>query len=71
MSEAEKPAPRAIPEIQKEYEQLCMQVGALSYEMEIKKAQLAQAHQKQNALNEEGAARKKLDDAEAANVSAV
>jgi hypothetical protein len=61
MSEDQKPAPRTLEEINKEYTTLCSKAGELQYRVEIEKIQIAQINQKLQELNKEGAERFELD----------
>ena len=53
--------PRAIEDIQKEYAQLCAKVGQTAYQIFVLQRDLDEANEQLLTLNQEGAARQKLD----------
>lgn len=53
--------PRAMIEINTEYQQLCAQLGQLEYTLAVQKATSDQIKQQLQKLNHEGAARQQLD----------
>lgn len=61
--------PRPQTEINQEYSKVCAESGALAYEIEAKKGQLAAYHRRISELASEGMERKRLDDERAAQES--
>lgn len=53
--------PRALPEIQKEHNQLCYEAGARQYKISILKAELDQINNRLRDVNTEAAKRNELD----------
>lgn len=61
--------PRALDEIQKEYQQLCLQTGQLQYQKAIYEKEITSANIRLEAVNNEAAARKQLDAQETAKIA--
>ena len=55
------PDPRSMDEIKKAHAEVAVRAGSLQYQIEVYKQQLSQLNQELFALNNEGAARQKLD----------
>lgn len=53
--------PREWSDIQKEYQELCMNAGQLQYQITVYEADLARMNARLLEINNEGAARKQLD----------
>lgn len=53
--------PRAMNEINTEYQQLCVNLGQLEYTLAVKKAESDQIKQRIQQVNHEAAARQQLD----------
>lgn len=61
-TEEAKKDPRSIEEIQTHYNQLCLRAGDLQYRIKCFQGDLDVCNQALVQVNQEGAARKKLDD---------
>jgi hypothetical protein len=53
--------PRALPEIQKDYAQVCNNAGQIQYQIKVYEQELIQTNQRLLSLNQEAAARNQLD----------
>ncbi len=63
--------PRPMTEIQSAYQQLCANAGQVQYQLTIYKKELELLNSKIEAINNEGAARMKLDQEEKARQEVV
>jgi len=55
------PEPRSIEELQKQHNELCARAGALQYRIEVEKQELLEVNKVLSNINNEAAARNKLD----------
>jgi hypothetical protein len=63
--------PRALPEIEKDYQQQVLRAGDLQYRIEMEKQELTNINARLKQLNNEGWARKQLDAPPKADAQAV
>ncbi len=67
---AKKPEPRALDEIQREYQELCNKAGQLQYQSVVIAKELEDINEQLFAINYEAADRNKLDKAAAEETKA-
>lgn len=61
-TEPKQPEPRSMDEIQKVYAELCARAGSLQYKITIEQRDLEQLNKALESINNEAAARQKLDE---------